>query len=82
MNRGFIAALFVAASASQGIEAAEPAPNIQGETTDQVARRTGYTAEEIRKCFPPIQQWPLEPKPDKMADNFARDRFKAPPKVL
>ena len=63
--------------------AAEPAPNIAGETVDQVAKRTGYTSEEVRTLFLPIEQWGrfgISPAPGKMADTFARDRFKAPPK--
>ena len=60
----------------------EPAPNIHGETIQQVAERTGYTAEEIAKYFPPIQEWGklgLDPKPETIAKSFARERFKAPP---
>jgi hypothetical protein len=62
--------------------AAEPAPNIHGESIEQVAERTGYTAEEIEQYFPPIRGWGrygVEPEPVKIADTFARDRFKAPP---
>ncbi|MFC1806338.1 hypothetical protein ACFL09_05090, partial [Planctomycetota bacterium] len=60
--------------------AGEPAPNIHGETVEQAAERTGYTPEEIRTYFTPIERWPVEPKPGKLSDTFARERFKAPPK--
>jgi hypothetical protein len=59
---------------------ADPSPDIHGETTEQTALRTGYTAEEIAKYFPPIEKWPITPKPGKLAAGFAADRFKAPPK--
>jgi len=51
------------------------------EAIEETAKRTGYTAEEIRKYFPPIQQWPVEPEPGKIAESFARERFRAPPKA-
>ena len=60
-----------------------PAPNIHGETLRQVAERTGYSVEEIGKCFPAIERWGglgVEPEPGKLAESFARDRFRPPPK--
>jgi len=73
----------IAAACLAGISsatAAEPAPNIHGETVEQVAERTGYTAEEVRASFPPIEKWQVQPRPGTPADSFARERFKAPPK--
>ena len=61
---------------------AAPAPNIHGETVQQVAERTGYTVEQMRTAFPPIQQWKrydLDPPPDRMAESFAANRFGPPP---
>jgi hypothetical protein len=58
---------------------AAPTPDVHGETLEQTAARTGYTADEIRASFPPIAAWPLEPRPDTTAPTFARDRFKPPP---
>ena len=57
------------------------APNIHGETIRQVAGRTGYTPEEIRACFPPVERWTTTPRPDNLADSFARERFRPPPKA-
>ncbi|MDP6634429.1 MAG: hypothetical protein QGG42_05995 [Phycisphaerae bacterium] len=59
---------------------ADPSPNIHGETVQQTAARTGYTAEEIAKYFPPIEKWNITPAPGKLASSFAAERFKAPPK--
>ena len=62
--------------------AGEPAPNVHGEAIEQVAARTGYTVEEMRAWFPPIEQWGrfgVEPDPAKLAESFARERFQAPP---
>ncbi|MBT3202269.1 MAG: hypothetical protein HN350_20410 [Phycisphaerales bacterium] len=56
---------------------ADPSPNIHNETIDQTAGRTGYTAEEIAKFFPPIEKWSLDTK---LARSFASERFKTPPK--
>ena len=67
-----------------GATLAAPAPNIHGETLQQVAERTGYTVEEIKASFPAIEKWNgygLEPPPDKMADSFAKDRFRPVPKA-
>ncbi len=63
--------------------AADGVPNIAGQTIEEVAERTGYTPEEIREYFPPIETWGtygVEPAPEKIAESFARDRFsKVPP---
>jgi len=60
--------------------AGEGAPNIYGESVEQAAARTGYSPDELRSWFPPIEEWPVAPKPGKLADTFAAERFKAPPK--
>jgi len=60
--------------------AGKPAPDINGETIDQTAARTGYTAEEIARFFPSIAKWSVEPAVGKIASTFAPGRFKAPPK--
>jgi hypothetical protein len=62
--------------------AAEPAPNIVGETMAEVAARTGYTVEEIHHDFPAIAQWGalgLSPAPDAPGAGFAAERFSPPP---
>ena len=67
---------------TMALPAGEPSPNIAGETINQTAARTGHTAEEIKRFFPPIQEWSkygIEPAPDKMAESFAKDRFTPPP---
>jgi len=51
---------------------AEDAPNIAGESVEQAAARTGYTVEEIRKYFPPVQL-------DCKEAGFAKERFTTPP---
>ena len=66
--------LFVCGSTCFG---ADPAPDIHGETIGQAAARTGYTADEIAKYFPPLAKWPPEAR---LAKSFAAERFKAPPK--
>ena len=71
--------ILVALACAPALPGAEPAPNIHGETIDQAARRTGYTREEIRECFPPIASWALEPRPGRLARTFARERFPAAP---
>lgn len=77
MRRCVALALACAGSAAA---ADEPAPNIHGETIPQVAKRTGYTVEEIRKYFPPIEKWPARLGVGKIAESFARGRFRPPPK--
>jgi hypothetical protein len=60
----------------------QPAPNIHGQTLGEVRERTGYTIEELRAYFPPIEKWHeygVRPAPGKIAESFARDRFRAPP---
>ena len=60
----------------------DPAPNIAGETLGDVMRRTGYTIEELREDFPPIERWAelgISPDPDRLAASYAKDRFKSPP---
>jgi hypothetical protein len=52
--------------------AAEPAPNIAGETIEQTATRTGYTVEQLRKFFPAV-------KLDFDEQGLAKQRFRAPP---
>lgn len=79
MASPFRTAVWLVGLCATALSAAEPAPNIAGETIEQVARRTGYTAGEIRRFFPPIRQWNAEPKPDAPASGFARGRLKAPP---
>ena len=82
MNMGLDLLPWVSILSAAVCVASEPAPNIHGETVDQAARRTGYTADEIRTCFPPIQKWGkygIDPAPGKLAPTFARERFQAPP---
>ena len=81
MTRLLVTSLACVLASTAGLHAAS-APNIHGETVEQVAERTGYTPEEIRKVFPPIQEWKqynLSPPPDRMAESFAKDRFRPPP---
>ncbi|MGB2820014.1 MAG: hypothetical protein WBF17_03475, partial [Phycisphaerae bacterium] len=81
MAKRIIAVLFILTAPTAAASGeADPAPNIAGETIEQAAKRTGYTVEEIRRCFPPIEQWAVEPGPGKVAESFARDRFRKPPK--
>ncbi len=79
MHRTITGLAVVVGAASVLASAAAPAPDIHGETVEQVAARTGYTEEEIRTVFPPIEAWPLEPRPGAPAPTFAADRFKPPP---
>lgn len=61
---------------------ADPSPNIVGNTIEQTAADKGYTVEEIRGYFPPIQAWNKYDKtldPLKRAAGYAADRFPAPP---
>jgi len=72
-------ALLLAAPMAAAPRGEDPAPNIAGETIEQTAKRTGYTVEEVRKYFPPIDKWAIEPRPGRIAESFARDRFRKPP---
>jgi hypothetical protein len=48
---------------------------VYGETLEQTAKRTGYTVDELKGYFPPVEvKYRL--------DGLAKDRFKAPPKPL
>jgi hypothetical protein len=59
-----------------------PAPNIPDMTLEEAASRSGYKAEEIKAFFPPIEAWGalgIRPRPEMIADTYARERFKKPP---
>jgi hypothetical protein len=61
----------------------DPAPNIAGKTLGQIAKHNRYLVKDLKKYFPPIEKWGglgIKPAPQKMASNFARERFKKPPK--
>ncbi len=66
---GFFPALEAVAAVAP---ADQPAPNVPGETIAQVAARTGYSAEEISRFFPPVQL-----AIDRA--GFAEGRFRSPP---
>ncbi|MDA1141914.1 MAG: hypothetical protein O3B01_25400 [Planctomycetota bacterium] len=60
---------------------AEQSPNIHGETIEETATRTGYTVDEIREWFPPIEVWQTEfgVKTAPEAGGYAKERFRKPP---
>ncbi len=77
-----IDAVIKAESPADDLDSAALAPNIPDMTLDEVAFRTGYMVKEIKAFFPPIEQWGalgIEPKPETIADTYARERFKRPP---
>jgi len=77
-----IAAVIAREAPPDDPDAAALAPNIPDMTLDEVTFRTGYMVKEIKAFFPPIEQWGalgIEPKPETIADTYARERFGEPP---
>ena len=61
---------------------AKQSPNIHGETVEETAGRTGYTADEIREWFPPLEVWQVKfgIHTANDAEGYAKERFLRPPK--